>query len=253
MLVSAWSVQRGISLGQLATEEKSNEITAIPELLENIDIGGAIVTIDAAGCQKNIAAKIIGGGGDYILALKGNQGNLHQATVDWIMQQFENQFADVKVRRHQETLKGHGRLDTIEYYQFEVPDSLPGRSQWKGLRTIGMAIRTSRQGDKETVDVRYFISSLRLGVRRFAQAVRGHWAIENSLHWVLDMAFDEDRCRIRRRNAPDNFALLRKIAVNLLKREKTSKRGTEGKRKKAGWGQDYLLTVLNAAATDSDD
>jgi len=242
-LVSAWSVQRGISLGQLATEEKSNEITAIPELLENIDIGGAIVTIDAAGCQKNIAAKIIGGGGDYILALKGNQGNLHKGTVDWIMQQSENEFADVKVRRHQETLKGHGRLDTIEYYQFEVPDSLPGRSQWKGLRTIGMAIRTSRQGDKETVDVRYFISSLRLGVRRFAQAVRGHWAIENTLHWCLDVTFREDESRVRDRFAADNIAWLKRFAISLLKQQ-NDKESIAMRRRMSGWNADYLAQIL---------
>ena len=162
-LVSAWSVQHGISLGQLATEEKSNEITAIPELIDNIDIAGATVTIDAAGCQKQIAAKIIDGRGDYVLALKGNQGNLHQAVRDWIIAQTENDFADVTVRRYEETVKGHGRVDQLMYFQFRAPDTLPGRTNWKRLRTIGVAIRVSRQGDKETSEVRYFISSLRLG------------------------------------------------------------------------------------------
>lgn len=242
-LVSAWSVQRGLSLGQLATEEKSNEITAIPELLGNIDVDGAIVTIDAAGCQKNIAAEIINGGGHYILALKGNQGTLHQAAVDWIMEQFDNSFADVTVRRHQETLKGHGRLDIIEYYQFDVPDSLPGRSQWKGLRTIGIAIRTSRQGDKETVDVRYFISSLRLGVRRFAHAVRGHWGIENTLHWCLDVTFREDESRVRDRLAADNLAWLKRFAISLLKQQ-NDKESIAMRRRKAGWDTGYLAQVL---------
>jgi predicted transposase YbfD/YdcC len=242
-LVSAWSVQRGISLGQLATEEQSNEITALPELLKNIDFAGAIVTIDAAGCQKNIAAQIIDGGGDYLLSLKGNQGNLHQGTVDWIMQQFDNSFANVKVRRHQETRKAHGRLDRIEYYQFEVPDSLPGRAQWKNLRTIGIAFRTSRQGDKEMVDVRYFISSLRLGVRRFADAVRGHWAIENTLHWCLDVTFREDESRVRDRLAADNLAWLKRFAISLLKQQ-NDKESIAMRRRKVGWDTNYLAQVL---------
>ena len=159
------------------------------------------------------------------------------------MQQFENEFADVKVRRHQETLNGHGRLDTIEYYQFEVPDSLPGRSRWKGLRTIGMAIRTSRQGDKETVDVRYFISSLRLGVRRFAQAVRGHWAIENTLHWCLDVTFREDESRVRDRFAADNIAWLKRFAISLLKQQ-NDKESIAMRRRMSGWNADYLAQIL---------
>lgn len=242
-LVSAWSVQRGISLGQLATEEKSNEITAIPELIDNIELKGATVTIDAAGCQKNIAAKIIDRGGDYVLALKGNQGKLHQAAVDWVIEQLENDFAGVEVRRYIETIKGHGRLDTIEYYQFKAPKSLPGRSQWKELRTIGIAIRTSRQGDKETQDVRFFISSLRLSVRRFAAAVRGHWGIENTLHWCLDVTFREDESRLRNRLAADNVAWLKRFAISLLKQQK-DKESIAMRRRMAGWNTDYLAQVL---------
>ncbi|MCP4888446.1 MAG: ISAs1 family transposase, partial [Planctomycetaceae bacterium] len=136
-LVSAWSVEHGVSLGQLATEEKSNEITAIPELINNIDVAGAIVTIDAAGCQKTIAAKIVDGGGDYVLSLKGNQGNLHKAVEDWITEQIENDFAKVTVRKYQQTVKGHGRLDHLTYYQFEAPKTLPGFLNWKKFRTIG--------------------------------------------------------------------------------------------------------------------
>lgn len=242
-LVSAWSVQQGISLGQLATEEKSNEITAIPELIDNIDITGATVTIDAAGCQKQIAAKIIDGGGDYVLALKGNQGNLHQAVQDWIIAQMENDFADVTVRRYEETVKGHGRVDHLMYFQFRVPDSLPGRTNWKGLRTIGVAIRISRQGDKETSEVRYFISSLRLGVKRFAQAVRGHWRIENTLHWCLDVTFREDESRLRHRHAADNIAWLRRFAISLLKQQH-DKESIAMRRRMAGWNTKYLTQVL---------
>jgi predicted transposase YbfD/YdcC len=214
-LVSAWAVRRGISLGQLATAEKSNEITAIPELIEQIDVTGAIVTIDAAGCQKEIAAKIIKGKGDYVLALKGNQGKLHQAVEEYLGTHMENDFADVAVHKYEEVVKGHGRLDTLLYYQLSAPASLPGRKAWKGLRTIGMAIRISQQNGKETSEVRYYISSLRLGVRRFAASVRGHWSIENTLHWCLDVTFREDDSRLRDRHAADNVAWLRAQPVFL--------------------------------------
>ncbi len=242
-LVSAWSVEQGISLGQLATEEKSNEITAIPELIDNIDVAGATVTIDAAGCQKNIAAKIIDGKGDYVLSLKGNQGNLHQAAESWIVSQMENDFADVTVRKHEETVKGHGRVDRLVYYQFHAPDSLPGRALWKGLRTIGIAIRISKQGDVETSDTRIFISSLRLGVKRFAAAVRGHWGIENTLHWCLDVTFREDESRLRDRHAADNVAWLKRFAISLFKQCK-DKESIAMRRRKAGWNTNYLAQVL---------
>jgi predicted transposase YbfD/YdcC len=242
-LVSAWSVQHGISLGQLATAEKSNEITAIPELIDQIDITGATVTIDAAGCQKEIAAKIIDGGGDYVLALKGNQGRLHQSVQDWIIAQMENDFVDVTVRRYEETVKGHGRIDQLSYFQFQAPDVLPGRANWKGLRTIGVAVRVSRQGDRETSEVRYFISSLPLGVRRFAQAVRGHWGIENTLHWCLDVTFREDDSRLRQRHAAENIAWLRRFAISLLKQQ-TDKQSIAMRRRIAGWNTDYLSQVL---------
>lgn len=242
-MVSAWSVQRGVSLGQLATAEKSNEITAIPKLLDQIDVKGTIVTIDAAGCQKNIAAKIIDGGGDYVLSLKGNQGSLHKAADEWIAEQLANDFANVKARRCKEVLNGHGREDVVEYCQFEVPPSLPGRSKWKRLRTIGAAIRTSRQGGTETIDVRVFLSSLPLGVRRFANAVRGHWGIENTLHWCLDVTFREDESRLRDRLAADNIAWLRRFAVSLLKQQR-DKESIAMRRRMAGWNNEYLAQVL---------
>lgn len=247
-LVSAWSTQQGISLGQLATEEKSNEITAIPELIDNIDIRGAIVTIDAAGCQKNTAAKIIDGGGDYILALKGNQAKLHRAVVDWIVAQMENDFADVKARHHRVTVKGHGRVDELEYHQLEAPDSLPGRKNWKGLRTIGIAIRMSERDGVETCDVRYFISSLALRVKQFANGIRGHWGIENSLHWCLDVTFREDECRLRDRIAADNVAWLKRFAISLLKQQ-TDKNSIAMRRRMAGWNNEYLTQVLGLSAT----
>ena len=247
-LVSAWSAEQGISLGQLATEEKSNEITAIPELIDNIDVAGAIVTIDAAGCQKHIAERIIDGHGDFVLALKGNQGNLHKAVQDWIITHMENDFSDVTARHYEEVVKGHGRVDHLVYYQLEAPDSLPGRKKWKGLRTIGIAIRMSQQGDKATSEVRYFISSLRLGVKRFANAVRRHWSIENTLHWCLDVTFREDESRLRDRHAADNVAWLKRFAISLLK-QSNDKESIAMRRRMAGWNTDYLAQVLGWKTT----
>jgi len=242
-LVSAWSVQHGVSLGQLATEEKSNEITAIPELIDNLDVAGAIVTIDAAGCQKAIAAKIVDGGGDYVLALKGNQGNLHKGVEAWITEQMNNDFAQVTVRKYHQTVKGHGRVDHLTYYQFEAPKTLAGFANWKKFRTIGVAIRVSETGDKVTREVRYFISSLRLGVKRFAGAVRGHWGIENTLHWCLDVTFREDESRLRDRRAADNVAWLKRFAISLLK-QCTDKESIAMRRRMAGWNIDYLAKAL---------
>ena len=242
-LVSAWSVEHGLSLGQLATEEKSNEITAIPELIDHLDVEHAVVTIDAAGCQKNIAARIIDRGGDYLLALKGNQGTLHQAVVDWVVEQMENDFGDTTVRRHVEVTRGHGREDTVEYFHLKVPPSLPGRSLWKSLRTIGVAVRTSLKGTEETSDIRFFISSLPLGVQQFAKSCRGHWGIENSLHWCLDVTFREDESRLRDRTAADNLAWLKRFAISLLKQQ-TDKESIAMRRRMAGWNIDYLMQVL---------
>jgi predicted transposase YbfD/YdcC len=242
-LVSAWSVSRGISLGQLATEEKSNEITAIPELLDQIDVAGSVITIDAAGCQREIAAKIIDGGGDYVLALKGNQGTLHQQVQDYIVEQMANDFADVPARKYEEVAKGHGREDTLTYYQMPVPDCVSNQQQWKGLQTIGVAIRISEQGGKETSDVRYYISSTKTSVRRFAEAVRGHWGIENSLHWCLDVTFREDESRLRNRHAADNVAWLKRFAISILKQQ-TDKESIAMRRRMAGWNPEYLMQVL---------
>jgi predicted transposase YbfD/YdcC len=242
-LVSAWSVENGVSLGQLATEAKSNEITAIPELIDNIDVSGAIVTIDAAGCQKSIASQIIEAGGDFIFTLKGNQGNFYKAVQKWFLDQMANNFVNTTVRTYQEVVTGHGRIDTLTYYHCKVPADIPGRSQWKGLRTIGVAIRESRQGDKVTREVRYFICSIRVSVKRFARAVRGHWAIENTLHWCLDVTFREDESRLRDRVAANNIAWLKRFALSLLK-QIDDKESIAMRRRMAGWNPDYLAQVL---------
>lgn len=242
-LVSAWSVECGVSLGQLATEEKSNEITAIPALLENLDVQGAIVTIDAAGCQKNIAQQIVDGGGDYALALKGNQGNIHKETEAWVLKHMENDFAEVTAHKLEVTEKSHGREVTYWYTQLPVPESLRGREQWAKLQTIGVAVRHCRVGEKDIYDTRYYLTSLPLNVKQFAQVVRGHWAIENTLHWCLDVTFREDESRLRNRIAGDNMAWLKRFAIGLLKQVK-SKESIAMRRRMAGWNDAFLTQVL---------
>ena len=246
-LVSAWAVDRGVSLGQLATEDKSNEITAIPELLDNIEIKNAVVTIDAAGCQRAIAEKIITGGGNYVLALKGNQGKLYDAVRDYITLHMENDFADIKARRYTETLKGHGRIDEITYYQMPVPKDLIGLHMWAGLKTIGVAIRQSERGAKSTTEVRFYIASIPVGVKHFARYVRGHWAIENTLHWCLDVTFREDENRVRDRTTADNMAWLKRFGLSMLKQH-DDKHSIAMRRRIAGWSLDYLAKILGIPA-----
>jgi Transposase len=246
-LVSAWSVEQGVSLGQLATEAKSNEITAIPELLDQIDMAGSVITIDAAGCQREIAQQIVQGKGDYILALKGNQRSLHKAVRDFIVASMESDFKGTGARRFTETLKGHGRVDTVTYYQLPVPADLNGAHKWQGLKTIGVAIRNSVRNGKETSEVRYYISSTDVSVRKFAQYVRGHWSIENTLHWCLDMTFREDESRLRNRHAAENLAWLKRFAISLLKQCK-DKESVAMRRRMAGWNIDYLAQVVGITA-----
>lgn len=242
-LVSAWAVDCGVSLGQLATAEKSNEITAIPQLLDQVQLKNSIITIDAAGCQKEIAARIVDGRGDYCLALKGNQGNLHAAVGDWIEEQMGTDFADCRFETFECREKKHGREDHYTYYQFEAPADLPGRREWKKLKTVGVAIRSSRRGDKTTDEVRYYINSIPLNVKLFAKSVRGHWGIENSLHWCLDVTFREDESRVRERNLTDNIAWLKRFAISLLKQVQ-DKQSVAMRRRSCGWNENYMAQVL---------
>ncbi len=242
-LVSVWATQEGISLGQLATAEKSNEITAIPQLLEQVNVKDAIVTIDAAGCQKEIAATIVAGGGDYVLALKRNQETLHDAAVEWFQDQMENDFEDVQVNVLEVQEKSHGRQEHRTYYHFNAPADLPNRGDWEGLKTIGVAVRNYEVKGEEHSDVRFYISSLRRGVKQFARAVRKHWGIENTLHWSLDMTFREDENRTRGRQAADNLAWLRRLAVSLLKQH-PGKQSMAMKRRLAGWNPAFLEEIL---------
>jgi predicted transposase YbfD/YdcC len=247
-LVNAWATEQGIALGQLAAEEKSNEITAIPQLLDQLDVTGAVVAIDAAGCQKNIADGIVSGGGDFVLALKGNQETLHREVTGLFDKLLKEDFRGVAVSRHQERECGHGRTEERDYYQISVPTNFPESEKWAGLKTFGLAIRRCTQKGKETVEKRYYISSLRRHGRRFAGYVRGHWGIENTLHWVLDMTFREDENRVRERRLADNLGWLRRLALTLLKQH-PGRQSIVMKRRLAGWSVDFLMQILTGTTT----
>ena len=241
--VSVWASEFGLTLAQVATAEKSNEITAIPTLLSLIDIQGAIITIDAMGTQTAIAEKIIDGGGDFILALKGNQGTLHDATIDYIHQQTKTDFQGIGARRLDTVEKKHGRTEKRTYIQMPAPESLPGFNNWKGLLSIGIAFLWSIRDGKETSEVRYFISSLPVKVKQFAHAVRSHWGIENSCHWCLDVTYREDESRIRDEHLRENFAWLNRLTLSLLKQH-PDKNSVAMKRRDCGWSDEYMLQVL---------
>ena len=243
-MVSAWATANHISLGQVVVDAKSNEITAIPKLLEILDISGALVTIDAMGCQTEIARKILDGKGDYVLHVKANQPTLHQGMADYFDDCLEDDFARVKVRRYHTEETGHGREERRYYYVCPVPDDLPDRARWPGLKAIGMVISITMRDGEESNEVRYYILSKYLSARRFADAVRGHWGIENRLHWQLDVTFQEDQCRIRKGHADANFSILRRTALAMLKNESTLKVGVKNKRLSAGWNEAYLKQVL---------
>jgi predicted transposase YbfD/YdcC len=244
--VSVWASDFGLSLGQVACAEKSNEITAIPELLRLVDLRGAIITIDALGTQKAIAAQIIEGEADYVLALKGNQETLHQAVIAHIEEQSANDFASVKARHYQTQETGHGRAETRSYLQMSVPPDLPGRALWKGLKSIGRVESKCVRDGKETVEVRYYISSLAVSVKRFAHAVRSHWGIENTCHWSLDVTYREDESRIRHQHLRENFAWLNRFTLSLLKQH-PGRDSLAMKRRSCGWNEDFLLEVLTGA------
>ena len=243
-MVSAWASECGISLGQIATEEKSNEITAIPQLLDRIDIAGAVVTIDAMGCQKAIAKKIKDGGGDYVLAVKDNHPKLYLALQTFFLQAMEDDFEKMSYRYHETKETSHGRVEDRQYYLAKLPHDFAFASQWSGIKAIGMVIRMTENNDGTTSqDVRHFIVSRYLSGERFAQSVRGHWGIENSLHWVLDVTFNEDQSRTRKRRLADNLSWLRRFAISLLKQH-PAKNSIKGKSQIAGWNDDFLMEVL---------
>jgi predicted transposase YbfD/YdcC len=247
-MVSVWSSVNSVVLGQIKTEEKSNEITAIPELLDMLDISGCIVTIDAMGCQKEIVKKIVDKKGDYVLGLKGNQGTLHEDVKLYLEACCSNDFKKVEHDYYETIEKEHGRIDIRRYWTTSEIEWLENRNNWKNLHTICMVESERHVGNEISKERRFYISSLASNAKKIGNAVRKHWGVENSLHWSLDVTFNEDQCRIRKGHAAENLAVVRHIALNLLKQEKTAKVGLKIKRSKAGWDKAYLLQVLQSFA-----
>jgi predicted transposase YbfD/YdcC len=258
VIVSAWAQSNGLVLGQLKVEDKSNEITALPKLLRALELSGCIVTVDAMGTQKQIAKEIKEADADYVMALKGNH-EVVQAEVKSFLDATVTEAAPkppagVQPSRAAATLakletveKDHGRTETRRYYQSGELDWFADRSKWEGLQSVGLVEAVREVRGKVTVERRYYLSSLPVGVATFARAVRGHWAVENSLHWVLDVQMGEDDSRARTGYAAENLATLRRLALNLLKQEKTKKRGIRGKQLNASWDHAYLLRLLGVS------
>ncbi len=243
-MVSAWATANHVSLGQTVVDAKSNEITAIPKLLEMLEIKGCLVTIDAMGCQTEIAQQIVDAEADYCLAVKGNQPTLENGIRDFFLDQLEDDFARSTVRRYATLEAAHGRVEDRMYFICKVPDDLPDKDRWKGLKAIGISINNTIRNGKHVTDVRHYILSRFCSGRKFAEAVRQHWGIENNLHWQLDVTFGEDQSRIRMGHADTNFSSLRRTALSLLKRETTGKVGIKNKRLMAGWDDEYLTKVV---------
>jgi len=243
-VVSAWASELGIALGQVATEEKSNEITAIPRVLNHIDLTNSIVTIDAIGCQKAIVEQIDDSDGIYVIAVKDNQPKLHDAVRDVIREQLNEAKEDLQYRVHETSDEGHGRVDERTYGIMKLPREFPLRKEWPSLRAVGFATRITTHPDgTQTADTRCYILNKHLGGRQFADAVRGHWAIE-SMHWVLDVNFREDQHQTAERTLVNNLSWLRRFAITLLKRGKSEKESVRGRMQMASWSTDYLEQVL---------
>ena len=246
-MVSAWASANHVSLGQVVVDEKSNEITAIPKLLRMLEITGSLVTIDAMGCQVEIAQQIVDQKADYVLAVKGNQPTLHGGITEHFASHLESDAAFAGRGYHQASERAHGRETDREYFVCPVPDDLPDASRWPKLHAIGMTVNRTIRDGKETIEGRYYILSRKLTGKQFARAVRNHWSIENSLHWQLDVTFSEDQCRVRQGNDDINLSLIRRLALTLLKNEQTARVGVKTKRISAALDENYLTKVLLGA------
>ena len=243
-LVSAWTRRNRLMLGQIKVAADSNEITAVPLLLRLLELKGCIVTLDALHCQKDTAAEILKQEADYVLALKGNQGSLYNEVESFFDAVVHERTFGYEISRH-ETVDGeHGRIETRRYWHVNAPDYVKEQADWPGLVSVGMCEARREVNGQRSQEKRYYLSSLGVDAKRFAEAARGHWSIENSLHWILDVVFREDDSRVRIGHAAENFGLLRRMAVNLLQQEKTLKRGVKTKRLKAALDECYLLKVL---------
>ncbi len=244
-VVSAWVSEQSVVLGQVKCEEKSNEITAIPELLKILDLEGCVVTIDAIGCQREIVKQIAQKQADYVISLKGNQGSLHQEVKDYLDWAERIGFTEIGYDYCETIEKDHGRIEERRCWVTEEISWLEQKDEWKNLNSVVM-VEAIREviGKEKTVERRYFISSLGANAEEALRSVRGHWAIENQLHWCLDIGFREDDCRVREEKSAENLATLRHIGLNLLKQENSCRLGIKSKRKKAGWDENYLLKVL---------
>jgi predicted transposase YbfD/YdcC len=260
-IVNAWARQNGLVLGQLKVADKSNEITAVPELLRALELAGCIVTVDAMGCQKKIAKEIVEADADYVLALKGNQETVHQEVKAYLDDAILRRSLPTRRRPgprevpeldYLETIeKDHGRIEIRRYWQSERLDWFADRTKWEKLTSVGVVESVREVNGELSCERRYFLGSLPRGVKRFAEAVRGHWGVENPLHWVLDVCFGEDQSRARTGYAAENLATLRRLALNILRRETTHKRGIKAKQKCAGWDHAYLLRLLGLQPADA--
>jgi predicted transposase YbfD/YdcC len=243
-MVSAWATQNHVVLGQLKTEEKSNEITAIPELLRLLDVSGCLVTIDAMGCQRAIAQQIVTQGGNYVLALKRNHEHLYEAVEALFQPAPTTPSAGPPLSYYETTDKAHGRVEIRRHWTTDAVTELEQHEAWAKLSCLGKVESERHVDGKVTCEQRYYLASIPNDVQQFAQAVRGHWGIENQVHWVLDVAFREDDCRVRTGHAPENLAVLRHIALNLLRQDPSATIGMQNKRLKAGWDETYLEKLL---------
>ena len=247
-MVSAWATENRLVLGQLKVNDKSNEITALPELIKVLELAGCIITIDAMGCQKEVVNLITEQNADYIITLKKNQSSLYKNVEQLFKEAIRTGFQGIEHSAYQTREENHGREALRHYLMLtDIDERVDPTHKWSSLKSIGLVESVRTVDGKTTVETRYYISSLPNDAKLFGQSVRSHWGIENSLHWVLDVALNEDGCRIRKDNAPENFAVMRRLAVNLLTREKSNKRGVKNKQFLAAMDNDYLAKVLAAA------